>query len=121
MNAYTVSHLALDAGVSVHVVRDYILRGLLRPVERTAGGYGLFDVEALQRLCFVRAAFEAGIGLDLLTRLCRALDAADGNEAVTHLAGLRQLVERRRQALTDLEAQLTFQLTELARDTEISP
>ena len=36
MNAYTVSHLALDAGVSVHVVRDYILRGLLRPVERTA-------------------------------------------------------------------------------------
>ena len=26
MNAYTVSHLALDAGVSVHVVRDYMLR-----------------------------------------------------------------------------------------------
>ena len=36
MNAYTVSHLAHDAGVSVHVVRDYMLRGLLRPVERTA-------------------------------------------------------------------------------------
>ncbi len=34
MNAYTVSRLALDAGVSVHIVRDYLLRGLLRPVER---------------------------------------------------------------------------------------
>ncbi|HCR1518686.1 mercury resistance co-regulator MerD [Cupriavidus taiwanensis] len=121
MNAYTVSRLAHDAGVSVHVVRDYLLRGLLRPVERTAGGYGLFDAEALQRLCFVRAAFEAGIGLDILTRLCRALDAADGDEAVARLAELRQLVERRRQALADLEAQLTFQLTELARHAEVSP
>jgi len=121
MNAYTVSHLAHDAGVSVHVVRDYMLRGLLRPVERTAGGYGLFDAEALQRLCFVRAAFEAGIGLDMLTRLYRALGAANGDEAVAHLADLRRLVERRRQALTDLDAQLTFQLNELARDAEESP
>ena len=43
MNAYTVSRLALDAGVSVHIVRDYLLRGLLRPVACTPGGYGLFD------------------------------------------------------------------------------
>lgn len=121
MNAYTVSHLAHDAGVSVHVVRDYMLRGLLRPVERTTGGYGLFDAEALQRLCFVRAAFEAGIGLDMLTRLCRALDAADGAEAVAHLNELCQLVKHRHQALTDLEAQLTFQLNGLARDAEVSP
>ena len=35
MNAYTVSRLALDAGVSVHIVRDYLLRGLLRPVACT--------------------------------------------------------------------------------------
>ena len=63
MNAYTVSRLAFDAGVSVHIVRDYLLRGLLRPVACTTGGYGLFDDAALQRLCFVRAAFEAGIGL----------------------------------------------------------
>ncbi|MCB7595313.1 mercuric resistance transcriptional repressor MerD, partial [Klebsiella pneumoniae] len=58
MSAYTVSRLALDAGVSVHIVRDYLLRGLLRPVAYTTGGYGLFDDTALQRLRFVRAAFE---------------------------------------------------------------
>ena len=106
MNAYTVSHLAHDAGVSVHVVRDYLLRGLLRPVERTAGGYGLFDAAALQRLCFVRAAFEAGIGLDALARLCRALDTADGDGASAQLAALRQIVERRRETLASLEMQL---------------
>ncbi|MGU5537754.1 mercuric resistance transcriptional repressor MerD, partial [Aeromonas caviae] len=54
MSAYTVSRLALDAGVSVHIVRDYLLRGFLRPVACTPGGYGLFDDAALQRLCFVR-------------------------------------------------------------------
>ncbi|CDI28667.1 Mercuric resistance operon coregulator (plasmid) [Acinetobacter lwoffii] len=73
----------------------------------TPGGYGLFDDAALQRLCFVRAAFEAGIGLDALAQLCRALDAADSEEAAAQFAVLRQLVERRRQALANLEAQLT--------------
>jgi len=101
MSAYTVSRLALDAGVSVHIVRDYLLRGLLRPVACTTGGYGLFDDTALQRLRFVRAAFEAGIGLDALARLCRALDAADGDGASAQLAVLRQLVERRREALAN--------------------
>lgn len=64
MSAYTVSQLAHNAGVSVHIVRDYLVRGLLRPVACTTGGYGVFDDAALQRLCFVRAAFEAGIGTD---------------------------------------------------------
>lgn len=64
MSAYTVSQLAHNVGVSVHIVRDYLVRGLLRPVACTTGGYGVFDDAALQRLCFVRAAFEAGIGTD---------------------------------------------------------
>jgi MerR family mercuric resistance operon transcriptional regulator len=121
MSAYTVSRLALDAGVSVHIVRDYLLRGLLRPVACTPGGYGLFDETALQRLCFVRAAFEAGIGLDALARLCRALDAADGDEAAAQLAMLRQFVERRREALADLEVQLSTLPTEPSQHAESLP
>ncbi|MDH0694477.1 mercuric resistance transcriptional repressor MerD [Acinetobacter pittii] len=100
MSAYTVSRLALDAGVSVHIVRDYLLRGLLRPVACTPGGYGLFDDAALQRLCFVRAAFEAGIGLD----------------ALAQLAVLRQFVERRREALAHLDAQLASMPAERAHE-----
>ncbi len=88
MSAYTVSQLAHDAGVSVHVVRDYLVRGLVRPVTCTTGGYGLFDTAAMQRLCFVRAAFETGIGLDVLAPLCRALDAADGDPAAAQLAAM---------------------------------
>ncbi len=110
-----------DAGVSVHIVRDYLLRGLLRPVAYTTGGYGLFDDTALQRLRFVRAAFEAGIGLDALARLCRALDAADGDGASAQLAVLRQLVERRREAPASLEMQLAAMPTEPAQHAESLP
>lgn len=82
MSTYTVSQLANDAGVSVHVVR---------------------------------AAFEAGIGLDASARLCRALDAVNGTQAAAQrLAALRQLVERRREALADLDAQLAVMPTERA-------
>jgi mercuric resistance transcriptional repressor protein MerD len=92
MSTYTVSQLAHDAGVSVHVVR-----GLVRPVACTTGGYGLFDAATLQRLCFVRAAFEAGIGLDALAHLCRALDAADGaaDGAASRCAACRAASDRR--------------------------
>jgi MerR family mercuric resistance operon transcriptional regulator len=120
MNAYTVSRLALDAGVSVHIVRDYLLRGLLRPVACTPGGYGLFDEAALQRLCFVRAAFEAGIGLDAGAAVPGA-GCADGGEAAAQLAVLRQFVERRREALADLEAQLATLPTEPAQHAESLP
>jgi MerR family mercuric resistance operon transcriptional regulator len=85
------------------------------------GGYGLFDDAALQRLCFVRAAFEAGIGLDALARLCRALDAADGDATAAQLAVLRQFVERRREALADLEVQLATMPTEPAQHAESLP
>ena len=68
-----------------------------------------------------KAAFEAGIGLDALARLCRALDAADGDEAAAQLALLRQFVERRREALADLEVQLATLPTEPAQHAESLP
>lgn len=105
MNAYTISKLAEDAGVSVYVVRDYVLRGLLHPARRTQSGYGIFDASALARLRFVRAAFDAGIGLDALTRLCHALDGG-GDDAVACLGRLRLQIAARREALMAVDRQL---------------
>lgn len=118
MNAYTISNLARDAGVSVHVVRDYVLRGLLRPAARTAGGYGVFDVDALQRLCFVRTAIEAGVSLKVLTRLCQALDAPDPDHAATCLAQVHEVVDARRQALAGLELKLSALRIKVNRQNE---
>jgi MerR family mercuric resistance operon transcriptional regulator len=102
MAAYTISKLASEAGVSIHIVRNYVLRGLLHPARRTEGGYNRFDDHALDRLHFVRAVFEAGVGLDELTHLCHALDEGNGN-AVAILDRLRSWIATRREALAVLD------------------
>lgn len=117
MSGYTVSKLAQEAGVSVNVVRDYVLRGLLRPASHTEGGYGLYDARALERLRFVRALFEAGIGLGELVRLCHALDGQAG-DAGDCLAHLRALVAARREALALLDRQLAGMVSAVRRCTE---
>jgi MerR family mercuric resistance operon transcriptional regulator len=109
--------LAQKAGVSVNVVRDYVLRGLLRPASHTEGGYGLYDALALERLRFVRALFEAGIGLGELVRLCHALDSQIG-DAGDCLAHLRALVAARREALALLDRQLAKMVAAARRRTE---
>ena len=103
MGGYLTSRLAEAAGVSVHVVRDYMVRGLVRPVRRTPGGYCLFDEQALKRLRLVRALFEAGIGVDESAGLFRALDGGDATES---LANLRVRIAARRKRLVDLDRQL---------------
>ncbi len=55
MADYTISKLANEAGVSIHIVRNYVLRGLLHPARRTEGGYNRYDDHALGRLRLVRA------------------------------------------------------------------
>lgn len=77
MNAYTISKLAVDAGVSTSIVRDYEQRGLLSPSPCTASGYRIYDHRALERLRLVRDAKAAGIPLAMMTDLFRAL--ADEN------------------------------------------
>lgn len=61
----------------MHIVRDYLVHGLLWPVARTTGGYGVFDDVVSRRSYFVCATFETGIGLDTLARSCRTFDAAN--------------------------------------------
>lgn len=104
MEPYTTSKLATAAGVSVHIVRDYVVRGLVHPVCRTPGGHGLYDHRMLARLRLVRALFEAGIDLDELAPLCQALDA-DG-DATEILTNLRLQLETRRQRLAAVDRQI---------------
>jgi len=77
VNAYTISKLAQDAGVSTHIVRDYELRGLLCSCKCTDGGFRIYDEHALKRLQFVLTGKAAGISLQELSKLCKAMDAND--------------------------------------------
>lgn len=116
MSAYTVSQLAHNAGVSVHIVRDY----------RCAACYGRWPAPRAATACSTmrpcngcapcaRPSRRVSARMPL-ARLCRALDAADGAQAAAQLAVLRQLVERRRAALAHLDAQLASMPAERAHE-----
>ena len=59
----TVRQLAQQGDVTVHVVRNYLRRGLLQAATHTEGGYQLFSVSELQRLHFIRTAQQLGFTL----------------------------------------------------------
>lgn len=99
MRAYTISRLATNAGVSVHVIRDYELRGLIHPCQCMPNGYRIYDEEVLQRLRFVLAGKEAGVSLDALSDLCQAMDNADCNAIEQNLNSIQATLERNLQAI----------------------
>lgn len=106
MNAYTISRLAKDAGVSVHVIRDYELRGLLCPCRFTANGYRIYDEQTLQRLQFILAGKAAGVSLNALTVLCQAMDNMDIKPAEKALMSIEETLDQKQQAIRNFRREL---------------
>lgn len=67
----TVRRLAQQGGVTVHVVRSYLRRGLLRAASHTDAGYQLFSADELQRLRFIRTAQSLGFTLAEIEEIFR--------------------------------------------------
>lgn len=67
----TVRQLALRGGVSVHVVRTYLRRGILQAERRTDAGYQLFSETELRRLQFIRACQQLGFTLAEVEEIIR--------------------------------------------------
>jgi DNA-binding transcriptional MerR regulator len=56
-------------GLSVSAVRFYSDAGIVTPTGHTDAGYRLYDIQAIDRLEFVRTLRELGSGLDDIRRL----------------------------------------------------
>lgn len=67
----TVRRLAQLGGVTVHVVRNYLRRGLLRAASHTEAGYQLFSRAELHRLHFIRTAQRLGFTLAEIEEVLR--------------------------------------------------
>ena len=67
----TVRRLAQLGGVTVHVVRNYLRRGLLRASSHTEAGYQLFSTAELHRLNFIRTAQRLGFTLAEIEEILR--------------------------------------------------
>lgn len=65
----TIGKVAKAVGVSTDTLRYYERRGLLAPAEESAGGYRLYDSEAVRRLRFIRHAKTCGFTLEEIQEL----------------------------------------------------
>lgn len=97
MNAYTISKLAEDAGISTDRIRQYAQRGLLQPCQCTDSGYRIHDENALARLRFVVAGMEAGLSLDELVAFAESLGAADRESVRRGYSRLEKQIQSRLQ------------------------
>lgn len=57
--------------MTVHVVRNYLRRGLLRASSHTDSGYQLFSSAEVCRLHFIRTAQQLGFTLAEIEEICR--------------------------------------------------
>ncbi|WP_201409470.1 heavy metal-responsive transcriptional regulator [Mycobacterium paraintracellulare] len=110
----TIGAAARATGVTAKAIRLYEQRGLLRPADRTAAGYRLFDSTVIDTLQFIRRARSLGLCLDDIadilaihrtrTTPCAAVDhlidqrVADIDATIADLQHLRDtlLTARRR-------------------------
>jgi DNA-binding transcriptional MerR regulator len=88
---YAIGEVARLSGLPVPTVRFYSDAGLVPPVDRTPGGYRLYDREALSRLELIRTLRDLGVDLATITRV---------------LAGARTLAEVAGRQVEALETQL---------------
>ncbi len=97
---YTIACLARDAGVTVHIIRDYELRGLLHPLERNESGFRIYDRDAaLARLRFIIGAKSAGIQLKELVKLFQALESGDQQKLMLNIEACELSIRKRQDCI----------------------
>lgn len=114
MENLTIGKLARLVGLGVETLRYYERRGLIQPQSRTASGYRLYQVDARQRLLFIRRAQALGFSLDEVAELLSLSDRPGASAAEVKQLSQAKIddiesrisdLERMKAALSELEGQ----------------
>ena len=109
--AFTVGELSRLTGVTVRALHHYDEIGLVRPSQRTAAGYRLYDEPDVLRLQQVLVLRELGVPLD---EIAAVIDAATDRAAF--LRGHRAALAEKRSRLDAMLAAVDAALEVLARN-----
>jgi MerR family transcriptional regulator, copper efflux regulator len=78
-----VGELAKAVGKSVRAIHLYEELGLLRPVQRTSGGFRLFRSDAVDRINWITKLQAIGFSLTEIQGFVREFEAADSGRSAT--------------------------------------
>lgn len=94
---FRIGEIAREAGVQADTLRYYERLGLVEPAARSAAGYRLYKLEALDRIAFIRKAQALGLTLEEIGDMIQS--ALAGSSPCRHvrdaLARRLQDVDRR--------------------------
>lgn len=72
-----IGPIAKESGVPIKTIRYYEELGLLQAVDRTEGGYRLFDANVFTRLSFIKRAQSLGLSLAEIKEFLDVHDQGD--------------------------------------------
>jgi DNA-binding transcriptional MerR regulator len=84
---FTIGQLAERCGLRARTIRFWSDAGLVPPAARSAGGYRLYDADAIFRLDLVRTLRELGLGLEAVQAVLSQVVAV-ADVASAHVAAL---------------------------------
>jgi DNA-binding transcriptional MerR regulator len=84
---FTIGQLARRTGLAARTIRYWSDAGLVPPADRSAGGYRLYDAQAVARLDLVRTLRDLGFGLET-TRAVLARATTFAEVAAVHVDAL---------------------------------
>jgi DNA-binding transcriptional MerR regulator len=92
-----IGEVAERTGLSLRTLRHYDEIGLLRPSERSEGGFRLYSEGDVARLLVIRRMKPLGFTLDEMAEVIRLLEALGGSDeapGTDRLAQLEQVISR---------------------------
>lgn len=107
-----IGQVAERVGLSLRTVRYYEEVGLLTPAGRTAGGFRLYDEDAVGRLRFLKGMKPFGLSLEEIRELVELLERSERDEGLGDpereriRAALANYTERAEARIAQLEAHI---------------
>ena len=101
---YAIADAARYAGITVHQLRTYLSARLVKPCATTAGGYFLFDETCVSRLRLIGAATGAGLRINEIGVLVKALEAKDSKAVRSARRSVGRAIGSRQAAIMQLQA-----------------
>ncbi len=103
-----IGQVASQSGISIKTIRYYEELGLIHALERTEGGFRLFDPSVMTRLAFIKRSQHLGLSLNEIKECLQIYDQG-------HLPcdQIRQQLEAKIQEIDDKITQLNTLKSEL--------
>lgn len=117
---FTIGKLASLTSVSNDTLRYYEQEGLIEPVDRSPGGYRLYDMASARRIRFIKHAQHCGFTLSEIRELLvlRVCDTACCSDVRTRAIEKKLQIENKVRAMKTMSKVLDQLIAECANEAQ---